>query len=113
MCNYFSCRAHYRVLEILDTGIYSYWKTQRGISKVVPRECQILAQNSGANVKAGINSQLSIKDLTGAFVILAIGYAISTVVFISEKIAFLNQTIIGRPSGNRIRERPSFVTMWN
>lgn len=67
----------------MDTGIYSYWKTQGEFASVVPRECQILAQNSGANISKA-NRRLSLKDLTGLFVILAIGYTISIIVFISE-----------------------------
>lgn len=63
-----------------------YWKSQRRGSLVPPSDCQISAnqQNNDKNSK----HRLSLKDLTGAFVILLIGYIISIAVFIGEKVLF-------------------------
>lgn len=67
-----------------ERGIFQYWKTQRRGSLVPPRECQLSTKKSGNSP----TRRLSLKDLTGAFVILIIGCTVSIIVFIGEKIMF-------------------------
>lgn len=69
-----------------ERGIFMYWKAQRRGSLVPPRDCQISANRK--NNDSDPKRRLSLKDLTGAFVILLIGSITSVVIFIGEKILF-------------------------
>ena len=84
-----------RLLEIHQIGLLDYWE-----SKLRPMPSQCMKNlNMGDNTKNnspsdGKHRRLSLKNLSGAFVVLAVGFCLSLFAFLVEIITFLaNRTI--------------------
>jgi hypothetical protein len=69
-------------LDLLQTGIIDHWDSW---FRPMPRQCM-------ANVKKGYKKResehrpISLKNLTGAFIILLIGFSVSFLAFLVEQI---------------------------
>lgn len=71
-----------RLLRMDETGLLFLW--QQGTS-VDGKYCiQKIQQEVKEHMKSGHKKRLTMKDLSGAFVILGIGYAIGIITFIME-----------------------------
>jgi hypothetical protein len=86
----------YRTLRLLEAGLVSLW-----VNWFEPnsRPCW---NNNNDNRNAKSNKKplvrLSLSNLTGAFVVLAVGFLVSTLVFLIERIVYywkINQIIDG------------------
>lgn len=75
----------YRLIELNAFGLIEYWMKFHVAS---PRQCldTITRHN-----KQSANPRLSLKNLTGAFVILGFGCMISFLVFVIERLKFTYQ----------------------
>jgi hypothetical protein len=73
-------------MEILDYGLLDIW-AQRYQTDV--RKCQDKAEKM-MHLKPSLDSppSLSLKNLTGAFTILIVGYLVALFIFIGEKLIF-------------------------
>lgn len=73
---------HERLLALQQTGIIDHWDSW---FRPMPRQCL-------ANIKKGAkkletkHSAISLKNLTGAFVVLSIGFSLSFLAFLVELI---------------------------
>jgi hypothetical protein len=70
-----------RLLDLQQTGIIDHWDSW---FRTMPRKCM-------ANIKYGYNTEtkpspLTLKNLTGAFIVLLIGSSLSLLAFLCEKI---------------------------
>ena len=78
---------NFRVLELYENGIFNHWDLW---IRPYPRQCTAnvngLAEKQTKEVKL---RRLSLKNLTGAFIILSIGLGLSFLVCMCERIAFL------------------------
>jgi hypothetical protein len=72
-----------RLLALQQTGILDHWDSW---FRPLPPQCN--ANNRKQSKKTGTvrNAALSLKNLTGAFVVLLIGFSLSFLVFLVERI---------------------------
>ncbi|XP_045025966.1 glutamate receptor ionotropic, delta-1 [Daphnia magna] len=70
------------LIEVWETGLPSHWSNE-----VIPRAPQCFAKEKPRANLAGQNP-IRLTDLMGAFLILAVGVGLATIVFLLEKIIF-------------------------
>ncbi|EFX79932.1 hypothetical protein DAPPUDRAFT_103895 [Daphnia pulex] len=75
---------HYALIELWETGLPYHW-----VGNFVPRvpECLLITKNKRKenSVRRGA---IRLDDLTGAFLILGVGFGLATFIFILEKIVY-------------------------
>jgi hypothetical protein len=84
-----------RLLEIIEAGLVDYWDV---MLRPMPLQC-LKNIGKGSNMlklKSKKPPALTLKNLTGAFVILLLGFSLSLLAFLCEK-------IVSMPSRNRRR----------
>lgn len=76
-----------RILELRDFGLLDFWakRFQPDLRQCFDEADKIMQPKKSTGRKDSL-SRLSIKNLTGAFVVLAVGYLFSFLVFLAEKI---------------------------
>lgn len=72
-----------RVLELLQTGIIDKWDRS---FHPMPRQCMANGINSGKKRQETKNLSISLKNLTGAFVVYFVGFSLSCLTFLFELI---------------------------
>jgi hypothetical protein len=83
----------YRILRLRETGLISYWEKN---FQADPRPClNDNSQRRRGRDKSATPTRLSLKNLSGAFVILVVGYLIAFLVFLNEIIVFRWRKHIG------------------
>jgi hypothetical protein len=91
-----------RLLELTETGIIDYWEI---LFRPMPGKCE-------ANYKTGYNAlptdnqhkPLTLKNLTGAFLVLLVGLSLSLLAFLYEKIISMWTEHQQRQSNNKFRQ---------
>jgi ionotropic glutamate receptor len=71
-----------RLLELQQTGLIDFWDTW---FRPMPPQCNGKAPTKRSGNKL---SALSLKNLTGAFLLLAVGLSLSLLVFLLEQIYY-------------------------
>ena len=81
-----------RIPELRDFGLLDFWakRFQPDLRQCLDEAGKIMQPKKSTGRKDSL-SRLSIKNLTGAFVVLAVGYLVSFLVFLAEKIVSLKK----------------------
>ncbi len=74
-----------RILELLQIGLIDYWDTW---FRPMPPQCNGKPPNGNKTKKL---SPLSLKNLTGAFLVLLVGLSLSILAFLVEKVIYVRQ----------------------
>jgi|LakMenEpi03Aug12_release.lakeMendotaPanAssembly.Ray.scaffolds.fasta_scaffold1161364_2 ionotropic glutamate receptor len=73
-------------MELLQSGLIDYWDTW---FRPMPLQCKGKIQYGYTPPNNNEHPPLSLKNLTGAFIILSVGLSLSLLAFLCEKILFL------------------------
>lgn len=72
-----------RIMQMREAGLTDLWN-----KKFQPDARKCLVKLKASKMKKQADKQLGLGNLIGSFVVLAIGFLVSLVVFVSEKIIF-------------------------
>ncbi len=75
-----------RVLEIQQIGVVDFWDTW---FRPMPPQCNGKPQSG--NKKKKTTTPLSLKNLTGAFLVLSVGLSLSLLAYLCEKIISIHE----------------------
>jgi ionotropic glutamate receptor len=92
-----------RLLELTETGIIDYWEI---LFRPMPGKCKANFQ-TGYNALPTDNQQhkpLTLKNLTGAFLVLLVGSSLSLLTFLCEKIISMWTEHQQRQSNKKFRQ---------
>lgn len=84
-------------MESHQTGIMDYWDLW---FRPMPPQCDGKPQIANKGPKR--NSSLSFKNLTGAFIVIALGLSLSLLTFLCEQIIFITNRRRKRTRNNKI-----------
>ncbi len=87
------------MLELQQSGIIDYWEL---LFRPMPPQCN--GKPSDGNKAPNQHSSLSFKNLTGAFIVLLVGFSFSSLAFLFEQIIFKRERRLGR-SRKKIHRR--------
>ena len=77
----------YRLMELLQTGLMDYWEIW---FRPMPRQCKGKIKSGYTPPDNNRHPPLSLKNLTGAFIVLLVGLSISFLAYLCEKIVFVS-----------------------
>lgn len=73
-------------MELLQSGLIDYWDTW---FRPMPPQCKGKIKNGYTPPNNNKHPPLSLKNLTGAFIVLSVGLSLSLLAFLCEKILSL------------------------
>lgn len=92
-----------RLLELQQTGIIEYWDLW---FRPMPPQCN--GKPPSGNKTPNKSSSLSLKNLTGAFIVIAVGLGLSLLAFLGENIvAISNNRQRSRRNRNNLQQVPT------
>nr|CAH0101813.1 unnamed protein product [Daphnia galeata] len=76
------------IMELGQSGLLDYWEI---LFRPMPRQCQGKIQRGYKSPENNQHPPLSLKNLTGAFIILSIGFSLSILAFLVEQIISMSK----------------------
>lgn len=96
-------------MELMQSGLIDYWEIW---FRPMPRQCQGKIKSGYTPPDKNQHPPLSLKNLTGAFIVITVGLSLSLLAFVCEKIVFVSdrhrrQQLLRHETKKNLSDKPA------